>query len=185
MPVEPDDIRNISIFPEDAAALNDVPSADVYEVDAAEALPFGNDEWPDDYIEQQYLQALQAVEEVEHRVNADTGINIAEDQTAEPEVSLEPLSADGTAPSGDTPSESPQHPGLPNVTPRQIIEAAIFVGGTSLTLKRISMLFRSEFDHDFIEQTIDSINMQYAEEQRPYEITFGEGGYRLALCSEF
>ena len=61
----------------------------------------------------------------------------------------------------------------------------MFVGGTPLTIKRIGMLLRNEFDQDFVEQTIDALNSTYTEERRPYEITFGEGGYRMVLRSEF
>ena len=63
----------------------------------------------------------------------------------------------------------------------QVLEAALFVGGTPLTSKKLCALFRSEFDQDFIEALIDSLNCAYALEQRPYEIRFGEGGYRMVL----
>lgn len=73
----------------------------------------------------------------------------------------------------------------PRVSPRQIIEAALFVGGTPLTAKKLCAMLRGEYDLDFIEQTIDELNLQYVEEARPYEIRLGEGGYRLVLRPEF
>jgi len=71
------------------------------------------------------------------------------------------------------------------ITPRQVIEALLFVGGRDLTTKRLCSLLRGEFDQDFIQSTVNDLNAQYAAEGRPYEIRFGEGGYRLALKQEF
>jgi segregation and condensation protein B len=73
----------------------------------------------------------------------------------------------------------------PRVTPRQIIEAALFVGGTSLTIKRLCALLKGEFDQHFVEDTIDGLNKLYAAENRPYEIRFGTGGYRMELRDSF
>ena len=71
------------------------------------------------------------------------------------------------------------------VSPRQIIEAALFVGGVPLTTKRLSSILGGEFDQDFIDATIDQLNAQYVAENRAYEIRFGEGGYRFVLKGEF
>lgn len=71
------------------------------------------------------------------------------------------------------------------ITPRQVIEAALFVGGTPLTTKKLCGLLRGDFPADFVEETIEAINETYAAEKRPYEIRLGEGGYRLALRSEY
>lgn len=70
-------------------------------------------------------------------------------------------------------------------TPRQIIEACLFVGGTALTSKKLSGILRGEFDSEFVDREIDSLNRQYAAERRPYEIRLSEGGYRLTLREEF
>ena len=70
-------------------------------------------------------------------------------------------------------------------TPRQIIEACLFVGGNPLTSSRISVVLRGEFDADFVDREINELNRLYAVEERPYEIQLGEGGYRLALRDEF
>jgi len=74
---------------------------------------------------------------------------------------------------------------MPRVTPSQIIEAALFVGGTSLTIKRLCALLKGEFDQHFVEDTIDGLNKLYAAENRPYEIRFGTGGYRMELRDSF
>jgi segregation and condensation protein B len=70
-------------------------------------------------------------------------------------------------------------------TPRQIIEACLFVGGNPLTSNRISVVLRGEFDADFVDREINELNRLYAVEERPYEIRLGEGGYRLTLRDEF
>lgn len=148
----------------------------------------GEDDWPSDEIELEYRKALQAVEAVENEVELQGGFG-AGPAEADPSADCSELlqtektsqGGNGSAVDGE-PQPGPAHPG---VTPRQIIEAALFVGGTPLTIKRIGMLLRNEFDQDFVENTIDTLNLQYTEEQRPYEITFGEGGYRMVLRSEF
>lgn len=70
-------------------------------------------------------------------------------------------------------------------TPRQIIEACLFVGGAALTSKKICGILRGEFDAEFVDREIDQLNRQYAAQRRPYEIRLGEGGYRLTLREEF
>lgn len=68
--------------------------------------------------------------------------------------------------------------------PRRIIEAALFVGGEPLTTRKLRTLLRDEFDADVIERLIDELNDEYENGNRPYEIRFGEGGFRLALRDE-
>jgi segregation and condensation protein B len=70
-------------------------------------------------------------------------------------------------------------------TPRQIIEACLFVGGPPLTAKRLATVLKGEFQADFVDQAIDQLNHLYAAENRPYEIQMVEGGYRLTLREEF
>ncbi len=71
------------------------------------------------------------------------------------------------------------------LTPAQVIEAVLFVGGGPLTARRLCSLLRGNFESDFIERTIDELNMQYSAEARPYEIRLGDGGYRLELRAEY
>ena len=71
------------------------------------------------------------------------------------------------------------------VTPRQIIEACLFVGGDALTSKRLVGVLRGEFDADYVDRQIDELNRIYVAENRPYEIRLGEGGFRMALREEF
>ena len=73
----------------------------------------------------------------------------------------------------------------PQIMPRQIIEAALFVGGQPLTSKKLCSLLRREFDQDYVDRRIDELNEHYESQNRPYEIKFGEGGYRMQLKSDF
>jgi segregation and condensation protein B len=75
--------------------------------------------------------------------------------------------------------------GATRVTPRQIIEAALFVGGAPLTAKRLGSILGGEFDHEFVDRTIEDLNQLYGRQARPYEVRLGEGGYRLQLRPEF
>lgn len=72
-----------------------------------------------------------------------------------------------------------------NVSPAQVIEAALFVGGGPLTARKLCALLRGSFDAAFIEQTVDDLNSTYAAQARPYEIRLGDGGYRLELRAEY
>ncbi|MFN0198139.1 MAG: SMC-Scp complex subunit ScpB [Planctomycetaceae bacterium] len=75
-------------------------------------------------------------------------------------------------------------PGAP-LTPRHVIEAALFVGGAPLTTKKLAGLFKGSYDNAYIEQQIDELNRHYLEQNRPYEIRLVEGGHRLVLRPEF
>ena len=72
-----------------------------------------------------------------------------------------------------------------NVTPRQILEALLFVGGEPLTARKLVNVLRGEFSVEFIETQLDELNLLYAREGRPYEIRLGEGGYRMVLREDF
>lgn len=71
------------------------------------------------------------------------------------------------------------------VTPRQILEAMLFVGGEPLTIKKLFNVLRGEFSTEYIESQLDELNSLYVREGRPYEIRLGDGGYRLALREDF
>ena len=69
--------------------------------------------------------------------------------------------------------------------PGRILEAVLFVGGPPLTSKKLCSLLRREFDQDYVDRKIEELNEQYKAQNRPYEITLGEGGYRMELSSEY
>ncbi len=159
-----------------------------------------------DDLEQAYLRALEATAAIEREISsqsfqpgethatADGVANVAASQSGGP---AEPVGetdagdtglASGAGPastralsnSGFTASSEPER-----VSEKQVVEAALFVGGMPLTAKRLGSLFHTEHGFGFVECLIDELNRQYADEERPYSITLGEGGYRLTLLPEF
>ena len=135
----------------------------------------GATDWSADEIEQAYRQALGAIEAFEAADTEHFG-------SAEPES--EPIAAAAGAvetPAGDVAAA----PAERRLTPRQIIEAVLFVGGEAITSRKLCGVLRDEFDVEFIERTIDELNGQYLSENRPYEIRLADGGYRMELRGEF
>lgn len=74
---------------------------------------------------------------------------------------------------------------VPKMQPIQILEAALFVGGTDLTIKKLGRLLGESVSADAVEAEIATLNKRYEQQQRPYHIDFGEGGYRLVLKPDF
>lgn len=152
-------------------------------------------DWPNLDIEEAYRRALEANDAAEWEIGHLTPEATAEstddeasevgDETAA--VAVDETTDSVTASATSEPAEAQAAPvELPTrVTPKQVIEAALFVGGQPLTAKKLCYILRGDFDLDFIEQTIDDLNHLYVEEERPYEIRLGEGGYRLVLHEEF
>lgn len=131
-----------------------------------------------DDLEAAYLRALEATEAVEREIDTEPSDPPIPDVT--PSVEL-------TSPLPLT-SQSTKHtvePATPRVSEKQVVEAALFVGGMPLTAKKLSSLFHTDHGFGFVECLLDELNRQYADEGRPYSITLGEGGYRLSLLPEF
>lgn len=155
------------------------------------------DDWSGNEIEDAYRKALEASEALgeEDVLNELPG---SSEQTDESPEAVPTATTDAAAPAVIAADDAPQRlvqpatdltpaeePGTPTVTPTQIIEAALFVGGGPLTARKLVGLLRGSFDNQFVEQSIDSLNQQYAEQARPYEIRLGDGGYRLQLLADF
>ena len=141
-----------------------------------------------DDLEAAYLRALEATDAIEREIDAESEVDVASES---PDVIVSELS-DGSEQSLDNSPvatsaspETPAEPTAPRVSEKQVVEAALFVGGTPLTAKKLSSLFHTDHGFGFVECLLDELNRQYAEEGRPYSITLGEGGYRLSLLSEF
>jgi segregation and condensation protein B len=141
-----------------------------------------------DDLEAAYLRALEATESIEREIDS---VAEAHAEVAGPNdrgrpshqgssVSAAPSDARGEASTTLDDATTEQR-----VTEKQVLEAALFVGGTPLTAKRLSSLFHTDHGFGFVECLLDELNKQYAEEGRPYSIVLGEGGYRLALLPEF
>jgi segregation and condensation protein B len=155
------------------------------------------DNWMEDDIEQAYLRALEVTDSIEWEVDQESETTPASQQTGLPESvapDSESTSVDGTLISNAETTNTGVHSETsltgsvalrPRVTPGQVIEAALFVGGGPLTTKKLSTLLSGENKKETVEQTIEELNRQYADEDRPYEIALVEGGYRMRLRSDF
>lgn len=158
----------------------------------------------DDDIEQAYQKALSAMGDLPW--TAETVVEAPPDlvpDTAEPpfpapseeQIQATPVpEASAPASSGSLPQPAttfersrPQAVAddSPPVSPAQVVEATLFVGGMPLSAKKISSLLRGSLEASAIERIIDDLNAQYAAEDRPYEVRLGDGGYRLELRPEF
>jgi segregation and condensation protein B len=199
--------------------------------DPAAEPEVGGEGWSGSDIEEAYLKALQAMEDIPWEEgtlpqNADElasppGAAIAPVLDTAPAagdtstVALTP-GDETTAPADDLPAAQPradsaeppppphappttgprlaQGTGRPehksaeerlNVSPAQVIEAALFVGGGPLTARKICGLLRGSLETREVEQTIDKLNDDYLAQARPYEIRLGDGGYRLELRPQY
>lgn len=125
-------------------------------------------------IERLYKQALQAMEFAD----------AVEEQIGFEEAGESEREGEAAAPDSDERDSADAAP-IPDVTPRQIIEAALFVGGTALTIKKLSRLLSDDLPDDFVEREVEELNELYERQDRPYRVAFGEGGYRMELQSDF
>ncbi len=132
-----------------------------------------------DDLEAAYLRALEATEAIEREIDAEP----TELLTSDVLPNIEPISS---SPLTSQPvKHTATEPTPPRVSEKQVVEAALFVGGMPLTAKKLSSLFHTDHGFGFVECLLDELNRQYADEGRPYSITLGEGGYRLLLLPEF
>ncbi len=141
---------------------------------------------PDD-IEAAYARALEAVDAVEIRCPVPEDEDPIDGSLADAVsgTATEPIAESSPATTADfSPTLSPVDT-EPLIQPRQILEAALFVGGEPLTSRRLGQLLGEHTGLDRVADLVDDLNRQYLDEARPYEICFGEGGYRLSLRSEF
>jgi segregation and condensation protein B len=189
----------------------------------------GGEGWSGSDIEEAYLKALNAMEEIswEEGVTAPETVESpvtrppqaeavpGEDSAAgdpspaevpaPPDETVAPAPAavtavdspasadptDATPPSGPrlakgtTPAAQDSTEQQLKVSPAQVIEAALFVGGGPLTARKICGLLRGSFETKEVEQTIEDLNDAYVAQARPYEIRLGDGGYRLELRPEY
>ncbi len=74
-----------------------------------------------------------------------------------------------------------------DVTPRSIVEAAIFTGdptGRPLSGERLAALMRGVDEYE-VDALVRELNDVYAAQRRPYAIRSRQGGYEIALREEF
>lgn len=137
----------------------------------------GDDSLSGEDLEAAYLRALEALDAAES-----VAVEQSLPESADDDV---PAVAAAEEPEATVEEEDPEDEEQRLVSPAQVIEAALFVGGAPLTVKKIAGLFDAHVDHGDIETQIDELNAQFVEQNRPYEIRLGEGGYRMALRGEF
>jgi segregation and condensation protein B len=145
----------------------------------------GNDEaWSADDLEAAYQRALAAAEMAEILLPAE--VAGTENAPIQPVDHARAFDAEaGTAVREGAASSAAVETARPSATPRQVLEALLFVGGEPLTGKRLADLLGGGFNHDQVDELIAEINRRYFDEGRPYEVRLAEGGYRLELLSEF
>ena len=174
-----------------------LPQSDEIEVTPAHDDAAGWDEplLADD-LEAAYLRALEATEAIEREMDAQatspSAAEVADSDSVAEGVATEVMAPIEAAPvSVSRVSATVPKPvtavmdSAPLVSEKQVVEAALFVGGMPLTAKKLSSLFHTDHGFGFVECLLDELNRQYADEGRPYAITLGEGGYRLSLLPEF
>ena len=159
-------------------------------------LQFPEEEFAVEDIELAYRQALEALDAAERQVGS-VLVDIVEPAAA---ASVEEESAsDGfsigaqlaedlksTADAAEVTGKTVLVEGLRRVTPREVIEGAVFVGGdVALTARKLASLIGQDVDNRVAVSLVDSLNQSYQRENRPYEIRLHEGGYRLELREEF
>jgi segregation and condensation protein B len=154
------------------------------------------DDLPVEDIELAYRQALEALDAAERQMGsvfvdfAETaaGPSSDEEQVAQGISIGAQLAEDlkATAAEADASSQTVLVDGIRRVSPREVIEAAIFVGGNvALTARKLASLIGQDVDNRVAVSLVDSLNQSYSRENRPYEIRLNEGGYRLELREEF
>jgi segregation and condensation protein B len=172
----------------------------------------GEDEWGGDDLETAYRKALEAMEQAWETAATVLPEPVVETQhrlaNAEPGV-LGGAGQGAAGPGGDTVvpgspvavpaapqvgSESAGGPGLglagdgvpmQALTPVRVLEAILFVGGQPLALTKLARLIGESTEPSQISSWVESLNAQYAEENRPYEIRYSSGGYHLELRPEY
>lgn len=172
--------------------------------------PRNAEDWSGDDIEQAYRKALAALEDVPWEpesiplpdsespdlpatdAGSDPGSEPGNRLLGDPPApSVEPAVIESQAPPGPRLASGTERPsassseGPASVSPEQVIEAVLVVGGGPVTARKFCSILRGSADVAAVERSIDELNDQYVAEGRPYEIRLGDGGYRLELRPEF
>ena len=147
-------------------------------------------------IELAYRQALEALDAAERQMGSvfvdfaePAASSAAEDEQVANGISIGAQLAEdlkSTAAETEASNQTVLVDGIRRVSPREVIEAAIFVGGNvALTARKLASLIGQDVDNRVAVSLVDSLNQSYSRENRPYEIRLAEGGYRLELREEF
>ena len=158
--------------------------------------PDHDDATPLDFdLEAAYRQALQAVEATDFPTG-DAGLA----QTADnPETADDPETAHDADPTGPgaadllpfsrgvsaskppeaAPAGSAGVDTAARVTPQQVLEAALFVGGVELTGERLAGLLKGESTPESVARLIHELNRRYTAENRPYQIVKADDAWHM------
>ncbi len=144
-----------------------------------------------DDIELAYREAMKSLDEAEMQVGS--ALMELADDSDEDETEEKAYTSIGDALAEDLASTAELDPTVSSlesdsarISPRSVIEGALFVGGdVSLTARRLASLIGNDAEARLAVRLIDQLNEDYAEENRPYEIRLHEGGFRLELREEF
>lgn len=145
-----------------------------------------------DDIELAYREALKSIDDAELQVGSAL-MELTGDSDEESETEQNAFTSIGDSLAQDLERQSPssnEFGVLPSestrISPRSVIEGALFVGGdVSLTARRLASLISKDTDARVAVRLIDQLNEDYTAENRPYEIQLHEGGFRLALRESF
>ncbi len=132
-----------------------------------------------DEIDEQYRRAVEALNDADWDVPAGDAVAT---EAAEQHESTQPEEPASKQASTD---EDGAERTNPRFTPMQILEAALFVGGTPLSSKKLASLLGDSFDSTAVQALVDELNHTYDDEARPYEVQLGEGGYNLSLRESY
>ncbi|HUG91366.1 MAG TPA: SMC-Scp complex subunit ScpB [Planctomycetaceae bacterium] len=159
---------------------------------AASGFPDLDPNSPLDELELAYQRALAEVDAIESALPDEVAALGEEHGHSGRELALERSgrgagSSPALPPAPSLPDESTTNrlDGPRRITPRQVIEAALFVGGEPLTARKLCSLLPGDSDHEFVDRAVDDLNRQYAAQGRPVVLRLVEGGYRMELRSEF
>lgn len=143
-------------------------------------------------IELAYREALKSIDEAEMQVGSAL-MELSEVGSTDSESEETAFTSIGDSLAKDLAGEQARddelaalHADRNRVSPRAVIEAALFVGGeVSLTARRLASLIGKDTDSRVAVKLIDQLNEDYRAENRAYEIQLHEGGFRLALRESF
>jgi segregation and condensation protein B len=166
------------------------------EDDETDAFPFPEQDFAVEDIELAYRQALEALDAAELQVSSvmvdmvePAAASRVDEESVTDGLSIGAQLAEdlkSTAEATEASGNAVLVEGLRRVSPREVIEGAVFVGGdVALTARKLASLIGQDVDNRVAVSLVDSLNQSYQRENRPYEIRLHEGGYRLELREEF
>jgi segregation and condensation protein B len=156
------------------ASMDDAPQLD--------ANVEGDNGWSQDDLFAEYQRVVEASDQVE-LISELTFDALG----ASPDLSFEAGGESAAAlaqvtTSADS-SNTPPASSDPAASLSQVLEALVFVGGTTLTPRRLGEVVGCSADQ--VHELLTDLGRRYRDEGRPYDIQFTEGGYRISLTSDF